>query len=103
MVKIGIKKVLEKKLRAGMAEESDYGSICRMLVSLIDEAEARKDVVKGVAPQEVIRVIRSVLGSSALLPPTVTPAFYSMVKNRVNFLGVTLDDVERAAYRAKQT
>ncbi len=70
----------------------------------MDDARATKKVKQeGLSPAEAIRIIRGVLGSSAALPPTQTPAFYGFIKKRINFLGLTAEDVERAAIRAKHT
>lgn len=76
----------------------------RQILALIEDARSRKKVVKGgLSPAEAIRIIRSVLGPSAALPPVQTPAFYASIKKRINFLGLSAEDVERAAIRAKHT
>ncbi len=101
--KINVPKKLETKLRTFAADDdpsSEFASVARQLVALMDDAAARRERVRKLSPHDVVRVIRRVI-PTAILPPNPGPAFYGYVTNRINFLGLTLEDVERAAERAR--
>jgi len=111
-IKVSITKKAEERLRRmcsleGFENAEEHGNFsamtARQLVAAIDDAVKRKDRVKGLSPQEAIRIIRAVLGPAAALPPTQTAAFYSFIGKRINFLGLTAEDVEKIAIRAKHT
>jgi hypothetical protein len=109
-VKVSITAALEGKLRAILDDESSItkrgvASVVRQLVALVDDAKERaeKKPPGGLNPHHVINAIRGVLGSHAILPPNPSGAFYSWIKHRTNFLGVTLEDIEKAAIQVRDT
>jgi hypothetical protein len=82
--------------------------MARQVVAAADDARLRQKRSEGLNPNAVVNIIRSVLGSAAVLPPNWEGGrnrapLLALIKNRVSFLGVDEEDIERAALRAKQT
>lgn len=105
-IKITVTKAIEEKLRAAADDCSPgnaFASLARQLVGRIDDARNRKATAeKKLGAHAILNVMRGVLGTSLILPPMISSGFRSWVANRVAMLGMTLEDVERAAERAKR-
>jgi hypothetical protein len=108
-VKISVTVGMEDRIREALALVGEgavpkkLATTLRQLIALVDDAKQKvADKPKGgLNPHHVIAAIRGVLGARMVLPPNPGGAFYSFIKTRTNFLGVTLDDVERAAIAAR--
>jgi hypothetical protein len=86
----------------------EWSSTARKLVAQLDDARSRKAKAQGINPNHVVNIIRGVLGNAAILPPNWDTGkgrgpLLSLIKYRVQFLGVDEADIERAAARAKAT
>lgn len=106
--RITITKPLEERLRRMAAEEPEAlgtysATTARQLLAKVEDGQRSKEMAKKFSSHSAVALAKRVLGLSAVSPMTFTPAFYSLVKRKIELLGLTEDDVERAAARAKQT
>lgn len=107
-VKISITKKLEQKVRelAAIGPVMEHaGTTVRQLISVLDDAHdkqtKRAEQQDGLDPNDVIRTVRSILGSKAYCPPNPGSAFYGFVKAKTKLLNVSLQDIEKAAVHVR--
>jgi hypothetical protein len=85
-----------------------HGTTIRQLVAAIDDAHTKHDAkveakrYGGVSAQDVVGVIKRVLGGKAYVPPNPGQAYWAYISKRCQFLGVSLKDIEQAAEWVKQ-
>lgn len=88
-----------------------WSTLARQLLAKIEDAKKRKEAAAGINPFRVVEIIREVLGRSVVLPPSFDAPhaprakgpLLALVKQRINFLQLTEEDVERAATRVKHS
>ncbi len=73
----------------------------RLLLSRIADAESLRERRRGLKPQEAVSIVRSILGSAATLPVNCDGQFWGRISRSITSNGLTAEDVERLAERAK--
>lgn len=92
MLRITIKKELEKRLRASTEP------LVQEIVAVLDaelEKRAAGSNVPGIGYKELVALLRSYLGDDLILPPAAAPTWIIRTVNKAREQGINKDNVEQ--------